>query len=136
MDVFLQIISQDNRSRTCMLSLAAPRFIFVAKPTGSRSSISLLGKAPPYLSPLFTIAVPTPANCMLLLAGPGFIFPAKPTGSRSSISLLGKAPPYLSSLVNIATPTRSTHSSKYISLVIPKFQLLLLPPFLPVLCCQ
>jgi hypothetical protein len=35
-------------------------------------------------------------------------------------SLLGKAPPYLSSLVTIATPTRSMHSSKYISLVIPK----------------
>ena len=34
--------------------------------------------------------------------------------------LLGKAPPYLSSLVNIATPTRSTRSSRYISLVIPK----------------
>ena len=32
-------------------------------------------------------------------------------------SLLGKAPPYLSSLVTIAT---STHSSRYISLVIPK----------------
>ena len=26
---------------TCMLSLAGPRYIFVAKPTGSRSSISL-----------------------------------------------------------------------------------------------
>jgi hypothetical protein len=35
-------------------------------------------------------------------------------------SLLGKAPPYLSSLVTIAAPTRSTHSSRYISLVIPK----------------
>jgi hypothetical protein len=35
-------------------------------------------------------------------------------------SLLGKAPPYLSSLVTIAAPTRSTRSSRYISLVIPK----------------
>jgi hypothetical protein len=35
-------------------------------------------------------------------------------------SLLGKAPPYLSSLDTIATPTRSTRSSRYISLVIPK----------------
>ena len=35
-------------------------------------------------------------------------------------SWLGKAPPYLSSLFTIATPTRSTRSSKYISLVIPK----------------
>jgi hypothetical protein len=35
-------------------------------------------------------------------------------------SLLGKAPPYLSSLVTIASPTRSTHSSRYISLVTPK----------------
>ena len=32
-------------------------------------------------------------------------------------SLLGKDPPYLSSLVTIAAPTRSTHSSRYISLV-------------------
>ena len=36
------------------------------------------------------------------------------------MSLLGKAPPYLSSLVTITTPTRSTRSSRYISLVIPK----------------
>ena len=35
-------------------------------------------------------------------------------------SLLGKALPYLSSLVTIAAPTRSMHSSRYISLVIPK----------------
>jgi hypothetical protein len=35
-------------------------------------------------------------------------------------SLLGKAPIYLSSLVTIATPTRSTRSSRYISLDIPK----------------
>ena len=35
-------------------------------------------------------------------------------------SLLGKAPPYLSSLFTITTPTRSTRSSRYISLVIPK----------------
>jgi hypothetical protein len=35
-------------------------------------------------------------------------------------SLLGKAPPYLSSLVTIAAPTRSTHSSRYMSLVTPK----------------
>ena len=35
-------------------------------------------------------------------------------------SLLGKALPYLSSLVTIATPTCSTHSSRYIALVIPK----------------
>jgi hypothetical protein len=34
--------------------------------------------------------------------------------------LLGKAPPYLSSLVTIRTHNRSTHSSRYISLVIPK----------------
>ena len=52
--------------------------------------------------------------------GTCYIFVAKPTGSRSSISLLGKAPSYLSSLVTIATPTRSTCSSRYISLVIPK----------------
>ena len=50
-------------------------------------------------------------------------------------SLIGKAPPYLSSLVTIATPTRSTHSSRYISLVIPKTNSFW-PPFLPVLCCQ
>ena len=35
-------------------------------------------------------------------------------------SWLGIAPPYLSSLVTIATPTHNTHSSRYISLVIPK----------------
>jgi hypothetical protein len=35
-------------------------------------------------------------------------------------SLLGKALPYLSSLVTITTPTCSTHSSGYISLVVPK----------------
>ena len=35
-------------------------------------------------------------------------------------SLLGKALPYLSSLVTIATPAHSTHSSRYIALVIPK----------------
>jgi hypothetical protein len=35
-------------------------------------------------------------------------------------SLLGKAPPYLSSLVTIAAPTCSTHSNRYISLVIAK----------------
>ncbi|CDQ85665.1 unnamed protein product [Oncorhynchus mykiss] len=35
-------------------------------------------------------------------------------------SMLGKAPPYVSSLVMITTPTRSTRSSRYISLVIPK----------------
>jgi hypothetical protein len=34
--------------------------------------------------------------------------------------MFGKAPPYLSSRVTIATPTRSTRSSRYISLVIPK----------------
>ena len=39
-----------------MLSLAGPRFISVAKPTSSRS---LLGKAPPYLSSLVTIATHT-----------------------------------------------------------------------------
>ena len=44
---------------TCMLSLAGPRYIFVAKPIGSRSSKSLLGKAPPYLSSLVTMATPT-----------------------------------------------------------------------------
>jgi hypothetical protein len=32
----------------------------------------------------------------------------------------GEAPPYLSTLVTIATATRSTHSIRYISLVIPK----------------
>jgi hypothetical protein len=41
-----------------MLSLAVTRFIFVAKPTGSRSSFSL-GKIPPHLSSLVTIAAPT-----------------------------------------------------------------------------
>jgi hypothetical protein len=35
-------------------------------------------------------------------------------------SLIGKAPPYLSSLDTIATPIRSTHSSRYISLAMPK----------------
>ena len=35
-------------------------------------------------------------------------------------SLLGKAPPFLSSLVTIAAPTRSTRSSRYVSLDIPK----------------
>ncbi|CDQ72748.1 unnamed protein product [Oncorhynchus mykiss] len=35
-------------------------------------------------------------------------------------SLLGKAPLYLNSLVTIATSNRSTHSSRYISLVTPK----------------
>ena len=35
-------------------------------------------------------------------------------------SMLGKALPYLSSLVTITIPTRSTRSSRYISLVIPK----------------
>jgi hypothetical protein len=35
-------------------------------------------------------------------------------------SMLGKAPSDLSSLVMITTPTRSTRSSEYISLVIPK----------------
>ena len=35
-------------------------------------------------------------------------------------SLIGIAPPYLSSLVTITTPTRSTRSSRYSSLVIPK----------------
>jgi hypothetical protein len=34
--------------------------------------------------------------------------------------MLGKALPYLSSLVTVTTPTRSTRSSRYISLVIPK----------------
>ena len=34
--------------------------------------------------------------------------------------MLGKAPPYLSSLVTMTTPTRSMHTSRYISLVIPK----------------
>ena len=34
--------------------------------------------------------------------------------------LRGKALPYLSSLVTIAAPTRSTHSSRYTSLVTPK----------------
>ena len=34
--------------------------------------------------------------------------------------MLGKALPYLSSLVTITTPTRSTRSSRYISLIIPK----------------
>ena len=41
-----------------MLSLAGPHYISIAKPTGSRSSISL-GNAPPYLSSLVTIATPT-----------------------------------------------------------------------------
>ena len=63
---------------------------------------------------------PTIATCMLSSAGPRYVFVARPTGSRSSTSLLGKAPPYVSSLGTIATPTRSTHSSRYISLVIPK----------------
>jgi hypothetical protein len=35
-------------------------------------------------------------------------------------SLLCKAPPYLSSQATIATATHSTHSSRYISLVIPQ----------------
>ena len=48
-------------------------------------------------------------------------------------SLLGKALPYLSSLVTIAPTTRSTHSSRYISQVIPKANSSW-PPFIPVLC--
>jgi hypothetical protein len=36
------------------------------------------------------------------------------------MSLIGKALPYLSSLATIVTPTRSTRSSRYIALVIPK----------------
>ena len=45
---------------TCMLQSAGPRYIFVARPTGSRSSFqSMLGKAPPYLSSLVTITTPT-----------------------------------------------------------------------------
>jgi hypothetical protein len=51
-------------------------------------------------------------------------------------SLLGKAPPYLSSLVTITAPTRSTRSSRYISLVIPKANTYFGSPFLPFLCCQ
>jgi hypothetical protein len=35
-------------------------------------------------------------------------------------SMVGKALPYLSSLITLTTPTRSTCSSRYISLVIPK----------------
>jgi hypothetical protein len=35
-------------------------------------------------------------------------------------TFLGKAPPHLSSLVTITTLNRSTRSSRYISLVIPK----------------
>ena len=64
--------------------------------------------------------LPTTAACMLSLAGPHYISVTKPTDSRSSMSLLGKAPPYLSSLVTITAPTRSTCSSRYDSLVIPK----------------
>ena len=44
---------------TSMLSLAGPCYIFVAKPTGSRSSKYLQGKALPYFSSLVTIATPT-----------------------------------------------------------------------------
>ena len=63
---------------------------------------------------------PTTATCMLSSAGPIHI--CRQTHWLQVIyrSLLGKAPPYLSSLVTIATPTRSTRSSRYISLVIPK----------------
>jgi hypothetical protein len=43
--------------------VGCPRFIFVAQTTGSRSSMSLLGKAPPYLSSLVTIAAPTRSTC-------------------------------------------------------------------------
>ena len=39
---------------------------------------------------------------------------------EGNVMTLGKAPPYLSSLVTIATPIRSTRSSRYIALVIPK----------------
>ena len=46
---------------TYMLSSAGPRYIFTARPTGSRSSKALLGKAPPYLSSLVTI---TPTRSM------------------------------------------------------------------------
>jgi hypothetical protein len=42
-----------------MLSLDGPHYISVAKPIGSMSSKSLLGKAPTYLSSLVTIATPT-----------------------------------------------------------------------------
>jgi ABC-type Fe3+-siderophore transport system permease subunit len=76
------------------------------------SAIRFVTKAP--------YTLPTTATCMFSLASLCFIFVAKSTGSRSSMSLLGKALPYFSSLVTIATPTRSTHSSRYISLVIPK----------------
>ena len=41
---------------TCTLSLVGPRFILDANHTGYKS---LLGKAPPYLSSLVTIAAPT-----------------------------------------------------------------------------
>ena len=45
---------------TCTLSLAGTCFILVAKPTGSRASTaSLLGKVPPYVCSLVTIAAPT-----------------------------------------------------------------------------
>ena len=44
---------------TCMLSLAGPLFILVAKHIGYRSSKSFLGKAPLYLSSLVIIAAPT-----------------------------------------------------------------------------
>ena len=48
---------------TCTLSLVGPRFILVAKSTGYRLSTSPLGKAPPYLSSLVTIATPTHSTC-------------------------------------------------------------------------
>ena len=47
---------------TYMLSLAGPPFILVVKPTSSIYK-SLLGKAPPYLSSLVTIAPPTRSTC-------------------------------------------------------------------------
>jgi hypothetical protein len=58
---------------------------------------------------------------MLSLAGPRFHIHRQTHWLQVIYkSMLGKAPPYLSSLVTMATPTRSTCSSRYISLIIPK----------------
>jgi hypothetical protein len=64
--------------------------------------------------------LPTTETCILSLAGPHYI--RRQTHWLQVIykSLLGKALPYLGSLITIATPTRSTRSSWYVALHIPK----------------
>ena len=47
-----------------MLSLAGPRYIFIAKPTCQVIYKSLQSKAPPYLSSLVTIATAYPKHAL------------------------------------------------------------------------